>query len=96
MARHDRELCRLFAGPASAELADALKAREPDAELLGFATHARPGAEGFDYHHADTHGCVLCALGAFRKAHPRRRKAWAVYIEASGARRMYSRKVALS
>ena len=75
---------------------DGDEALEPSAELLGFATHARPGAEGFDYHHADTHGCVLCALVAFRKAHPRRRKAWAVYIEATGARRMFSRKVALS
>ena len=96
MARHDRELCGLFAGLANTELTDELKALEPSAELLGFATHARPGAEGFDYHHADTHGCVLCALVAFRKAHPRKRKAWAVYVETTGDRRMFSRKVALS
>lgn len=96
MARHDRDLCGLFSGPANTELTDELKALEPDAELLGFATHARPGAQGFDYHHADAHGCALCALVAFRKAHPRKRKAWAVYIESTGARRMFSRKVGLS
>lgn len=96
MARHDRDLCGLFAGHANTELTDELKDLEPDAELLGFATHARPGADGFDYHTTDKAGCVLCALTAFRKAHPRKRKAWAVYIESTGARRMFSRKVILS
>ena len=95
MTRHDRDLCGLFAGLANIELTDELKALEPESALLGFATHARPGAQGFDYRHSDTYGCPLCALGSFRKAHPRKRKAWAVYIETTGAHRMFSRKVDL-
>lgn len=64
------------------------------ARLVGFATTATPGAAGFAYY--DAKPCATCALVDYRRAHPRKRKGYAVFIEADypgSRRRMFSRAV---
>ena len=92
---HTPDTCPHWAADSfNAELASELAAMSPKDTLLGVATTATTKAVGCRRYWANELGCTVCALVALRRGYPRKRAAYAIFVQGAypgSQRRIYTK-----